>query len=678
MKPENGFTLLEILVVIMILGMLAAMAWPSIGIIDDAEKEKITMKKMDEIRDAVIGRPDFRDSDGNRIVGGFVGDMKRWPFLWEARAFVRPDYAGTGWDDPDAMTDHLGQFSGYDADGYPLYPIDSGYAIPKPDGRFEGEKWKWHRPFRKLAELSDSGIGDPVTENEGQPRELWTRFPEDLPFDLSPTHKAPGYALDERWKGPYIVPPDDKKNQDAEHYAVTDSDYTLLEPVWHFSGPHSNAETWPEGCYSPADGELGEKFDDKEKFRLLQTGERLADAWGRSFRFFITSDINNSGETLFWILSEGPDMEAVYPSRKICTGPVTDDVMGALYDPALPEADRKGYNPDLPENRDNIVMKLSSADWKTLFAEDKRRKEERTKALLEQLASAVAPSSSETANTGYTGEMLSWPGLYVWEGADWDDRNASNVPYVSGQPRGLWTDNPGSGDILSDSASGVGWRNMYFPEPPVKTGRDSVITDAWGQPFIFFRDDTGMMILSKGEDGKYTFGNPDDPAEAVILSSYSSSASGNADNLTRTVTLSSWVPGFFIHPGIRIYGFSTLDHTKLRIRLNGVVDSALVRKDPVLKAGTDGSLNDLDSDGTWDEWILGPGSDNAFLYDDTTAGRIVSGARYMAVWEDADSDDIFDSGEKGFYMIHEVRTSPAGMAVEELDINAYARFRVLP
>jgi prepilin-type N-terminal cleavage/methylation domain-containing protein len=96
-----GFTLLEVLLVLTILGFLAAMMYPALGLLNNRERERITQAKMEEIRRAIVGDPDRFDEAGRRIIGGYVGDMGEWPELWEARAEIRPSFTGYGWDNPD-------------------------------------------------------------------------------------------------------------------------------------------------------------------------------------------------------------------------------------------------------------------------------------------------------------------------------------------------------------------------------------------------------------------------------------------------------------------------------------------------------------------------------------------------------------------------------------------------
>jgi prepilin-type N-terminal cleavage/methylation domain-containing protein len=55
MSANKGFTLLEVLIVVGIMALIAAMVWPMLGTLDDAQRHRITMEKMDAIEDALLG-----------------------------------------------------------------------------------------------------------------------------------------------------------------------------------------------------------------------------------------------------------------------------------------------------------------------------------------------------------------------------------------------------------------------------------------------------------------------------------------------------------------------------------------------------------------------------------------------------------------------------------------------
>jgi prepilin-type N-terminal cleavage/methylation domain-containing protein len=675
---QRGFTLLEILLVLFILGMIAALALPAMGRLDDYERERLTRERMELIRRAVLGPDDRFDAGGRPVVGGYVGDMRAWPDLWEARAEIKPNFAGVGWENPASMAAGLGQG--------PDYTVDPDLVFFRPSGRFVDKRWKWHLPYRRLYDdpAGSDHIGGLETENEGQPRGLWTRYPEELPFDIG-SHAAPGLDLGEAWKGPYLMAPHVENPADSDHWAEADDEYEALEPLWHPGGAHANHETWEDGSYDPTD-ELGEHFDEKESFRLLQSEWRLVDGWGRVLRFFITADPDHPGSTIFWILSEGPDQEGTYPGKGTCPAHAWSvdltDVMATAYD----ENDEK--------NRDNIVLRLYSRDWEAVFAAEEARKKEETRAALDAVRKALAGAAPDGLNCGFTGDLARRPRLFRWEDngtpADttddyWDDENeeATPVAYTKGQLRGLWTAAPNSsdsGDDLETSQWGIGWRHAYI-KAPVGSDGDQVLRDAWNREILFFHDAVNglWLILSRGADGLFDFGatnaeqtEPENFTEAVDVTSYDPTASQNADNCHIVVAESDWLPGFFRLPQLTVYD-AAANVTKARFFRD---DGAAVAGVDLLIALT---LTDADSDTLSDDWVEGDGTpvNPAFNYDDTTTQTAASGARYLVVWNDSDSDDIPDSGESGVAILYNV-TAAAGSGQQAALVLDADNFAPLP
>lgn len=681
-EHKNGFTLLEVLIVLFILGVIAALAAPAMGILDNAQRERITRERMAAIRRAILGPDDRFDADGRPVVGGYVGDLRAWPDLWEPRAEIKPDFAGTGWETPASLTAGLGQG--------PDYTVDPNHVFFRPSGRFVKGRWRWYTPYRKLYDdttTNSDHIGGLATENEGQPRGLWTRFPEELGVDLT-DHPSPGADLGEEWKGPYIASPLADNPSDSDHWAENDAMVEALEPTWHTSGAHANNETWEEGDYDPA-GELGELFDEKEAFRLLQTEGRLTDGWGRALRFFITDDPDHAGSTIFWMLSEGPDRDGVYPAKGTCSGHVWtvdgNDTMATAY------------NPDADENQDNIVMKLYSRDWEAIFAEETQSREAATDAILERIRRALVGAGAGGLNSGYSGDFCAWPALFRWEDNGtpddatddfWDDADAADNAYTKGQPRGLWTAQPNSADSADDLAAsqwGIGWRHAFI-NAPGGAGADNRLADAWGREILFFHDTANglWLILSRGADGIFDFGSvstdqraPADFTEAVDVTSYDPTAAANADNRHIVVAESDWQPGFF-----RLLGFTVIN-AYLGDATHGTTKARFFRADGSPVSGVDllvpTLLTDEDGDGSLDDWAQGDGTagDPAFNYDDTTTETAVSGARYLVFWNDSDDDGEIDSGENYHAIIHPVTTA-SGSGQQNAIIVDGDDFRTLP
>lgn len=675
---RNGFSLLEVVIVLFILGLIAAMVVPAMGVLDDLQRERMTRERMDLIRRAILGPDDRFDENGRRVVGGYVGDMRAWPGLWEARAEIKPNFGGN-WEDPSALPSGLGQG--------PDYTVDPDRVFFRPFGRFEKGAWKWYRPYRRLYDdTSDSDhIGGLETENEGQPRGLWTRFPEDLPFDL-PGHPAPGLDLGENWNGPYITPPADKMPKDSGHLAENNDEYEQLLPapraIWD-SDTGTWLPTWEDGDYSPSGG-LGEYFDEKEDFRLMQTDGRLEDGWGRAFRFFITEDPSFPGETVFWIVSEGPDGQGTYPSKGTCSGNSwtvdPQDTMGLAYD----ETDSK--------NLDNIVMKLYSRDWQAVFDANDQERIEQTGRIMDRLRASLAGQGPLEYNTGFSGDMCRWPRLFRWEDNGtpddpdddyWDDRDGSDDPYTKGQPRGLWTSSPNdndAGDDLPQSSWGIGWRHAYAAAPH-GAGEQEVLRDAWGREILFFHDaaNDSMLLLSRGPDGRFDFGTvnadgtePLDFTEALDISGYDPSAPDNLDNIHRVLKAEDRLPGYFRIDRLVVLN-ATPGTTKCRFFRD---DSAPVDGVDILTADV---LTDEDGDLNDDDWAAGeaaPGTP-AFNYDDTTVQKAAAGARYLVCWNDSNLNNDIDSNEEYQVLIFNVTPVPGSSQYDEVVADA-DDFRVMP
>ncbi|MCF7805797.1 MAG: type II secretion system protein GspG [Candidatus Marinimicrobia bacterium] len=78
LQAENGFSLLELVLVIIIIGILTAVGVRSLNRSLDNRKFLGTQQEMQVIRTAIVGDPDLRDG-GVRTYFGYVGDMGKLP-----------------------------------------------------------------------------------------------------------------------------------------------------------------------------------------------------------------------------------------------------------------------------------------------------------------------------------------------------------------------------------------------------------------------------------------------------------------------------------------------------------------------------------------------------------------------------------------------------------------------
>jgi prepilin-type N-terminal cleavage/methylation domain-containing protein len=648
----KGFTLLEILIAIFIVSLISAMVWPSIGHMSDSRRIAETEKIMDEIEKAILGPKNNYDENGKRVIKGFVGDMKRWPWLWEPRPEIKPSFSGTGWEDPENMSTGLGQFCGYE-NGEPKYYVDPSKVILRPDGEFKQKFFKWKRPFRKIYDdLSNNDhIGGLKTENEGQPRGLWTKFVEDYPYSAGPNgfseHK--GYILSDDWKGPYINPPKNFNKDSSTHYAKNDFEYENLEPKWHYSGIHANSETWEDGCYNPATGELGEVFDDKEKFRLLQASERLTDAWKRALRFFITNDPDNENGTIFWIVSEGPDFEGVYPNKGICSS----------HSWTIDETDtmENNYDPELPENQDNIVRKLRSSVFEKIFKEETDEKISKTKEILEKIKKSITGDSPFGSNTGFYSDMLRFPYLYNESG---EYKTTSDELFKKGYPKGLFNKSNKVGKVpfeKNEHSFGTGWKHSYLNLSSIYMDNDYIYDD-FGNKIILFNDTTEkiLLILSPGPDQIYDFYNEDLPETEIDINSYDPSLEVNQDNIILKISENDFLPGFLKIEKITILNASST----VKAGIYGIIGES---SEPFI---SDLSLTDGDSDGLVDDM---ESSSPAFNFSDVSLKRLSSGGRYLVLFNDENSNNIPDNSESGKVYIFNVKSKSQYLISREINID---------
>jgi type II secretory pathway pseudopilin PulG len=102
---ESGFTLIELVMIIMILGIMAGVAIPKFSTLSQQSKVNATKDEMRLLKEAIVG--DARLVSGNEYVNrGFLGDVGYPPSRLEDLA-VKPDtilaydkFTRIGWNGP--------------------------------------------------------------------------------------------------------------------------------------------------------------------------------------------------------------------------------------------------------------------------------------------------------------------------------------------------------------------------------------------------------------------------------------------------------------------------------------------------------------------------------------------------------------------------------------------------
>jgi len=78
-RAQVGFTLIELVIIIIILGIVAAVAIPKFGTLSETAKANATREELRRIKTAIIGDPQVT-AGGTYINRGFEGDVGSPPF----------------------------------------------------------------------------------------------------------------------------------------------------------------------------------------------------------------------------------------------------------------------------------------------------------------------------------------------------------------------------------------------------------------------------------------------------------------------------------------------------------------------------------------------------------------------------------------------------------------------
>jgi hypothetical protein len=275
--------------------------------------------------------------------------------------------------------------------------------------------------------------------------------------------------------------------------------------------------------------------------------------------------------------------------------------------------------------------------------------------------------------------MQGLPKLFRWEAGTpgtWDDKDGTPTQYTKGQPRGLWTAKPNSQDAADNitlSVWGEGWRTKYFPAPQGIEGGE-IIVDPWGRELLFFMDtaNNAILVLSRGDDGKFDFAStntektePLNFTENVDVTTYDPLFPENQDNIYTIIFPYEYSPGYIKIEKIivlnAVVGHGTHGTTKAQLFRGEGLAQTLVATTP---------LTDEDADGTPDDWITGSTGSPAFIYNNTTAGKIHTGARYLVFWNDVNNDGMIDAGENFKAVILNITAKPGSNQIPEIRVNS--------
>lgn len=147
---EEGFSLLEVIIILSILAMFAAMAVPLAGRLEARGRERETERLLTTVREAMLGPRGALDAGGRRVLAGYAGDLGGLPPL--RRSVWNDSVKRWEWDIPFAAEQEANAFwaSGM---GQPQYlwlaPPDAvrwqGPYLPEPRDEFpaNAEHLRW-------------------------------------------------------------------------------------------------------------------------------------------------------------------------------------------------------------------------------------------------------------------------------------------------------------------------------------------------------------------------------------------------------------------------------------------------------------------------------------------------------------------------------------------------------
>lgn len=559
-KSRQGFTLLEVMVVIVIMGFLAAMVVPIAGHLQNSQRFKLTGEKLQEIKTALVGAPQVYDREGKHLIGGYAGDTGRLPKLYTALSWdesrkswvwsAAEDNSGTGqplglWVDKPVAEDEApagwqGPYLSYPRDIYPedaakLDPAALEFARRQVEGKLADAWGRTLLFWKEYAVPTDPTSAVLWIISEGGDRKSdWTPsgggnvYLEDGPANRD---NIVVRITPQEW---YLANLENKEQQTREIFAEV---LTALlgeaasEPkAAQIGGYLGELQDWPKlysweetgweelTDYTTGYGQPRDLWEREENpawqgpYLRAPWGKdaenALRDGWGQELRFSLDEEEEGEGDEVetHWsmtVLSSGSDR--VFET--------SDDLSATVQDYQWQVKTEIGW-----EAR-NLVNKRT----KTLEIFD-----EVAAALLGP--PTVRDASGRLVVGGYLGDLGDWPALYQWdeEESKWVEASGE---LRTGQPLVLWQQPPvgAEPDPNPNPGPGFTWRGPYLTAPR-GNGSEQVLRDGWGQELEFSLNLTNaagpqvLTIRSLGANGK-----PDNESEPE-----------SADDLTYSISEARW------------------------------------------------------------------------------------------------------------------------------------------
>jgi len=189
MRVQRGFTLMELLVVLLIIGVLSSVALRTIDATRDRGLFEQTIGEMKTLVHAIVGNADLM-VNGRRTDFGFYGDMRRLPN--DLEELVTNSTGSPDWNGPYLRREFTSDSSSYlyDAWGHPYtYDQSTGTIGSLANGRSP----LTIRVADSLPQLQSNTVTGVVTDNTGSP-------PGELNGTVTIWLRLPGSSME--WRNP--------------------------------------------------------------------------------------------------------------------------------------------------------------------------------------------------------------------------------------------------------------------------------------------------------------------------------------------------------------------------------------------------------------------------------------------------------------------------------------------
>uniref|UniRef100_A0A7C4GFF9 Prepilin-type N-terminal cleavage/methylation domain-containing protein n=1 Tax=candidate division WOR-3 bacterium TaxID=2052148 RepID=A0A7C4GFF9_UNCW3 len=165
MKSMRGFTLMELLVVLLIIGVLSTVALRTIDATRDRGLFEQTSREMRQLVHAMTGNPELF-ANGQRVDFGFYGDMRRLPN--DLRELVYNTSGSSSWRGPYLRREFTGDTAGYLYDGWGnpyTYDYGTGTIASLGNGKYPITV----RVSDSIVHLSDNTVVGNIADADNAP-----------------------------------------------------------------------------------------------------------------------------------------------------------------------------------------------------------------------------------------------------------------------------------------------------------------------------------------------------------------------------------------------------------------------------------------------------------------------------------------------------------------------------